>query len=185
MSLGGSREPEFEPDETDLRILEILQADAKTSLAQIGGQIGMSAPSVLDRVKRLEAEGLIRGYHAVLDSRMLGLDVTAFVGVSGFYQKMIGSIFDVLAGIPDVLECHHVTGEHTLMIKVKTESTASLERVISQLRTIPGVERTNTMVVLSTQQERVDLPLPEKHRKTSADGKVSKKRGAKASSEHR
>jgi Lrp/AsnC family leucine-responsive transcriptional regulator len=150
-----------ELDSIDRGILETLQRNSKTSLAEIGAQVGLSAPSVLERVKKLEHSGFIRGYHALLDARRVGLDVTAFIGVSGSYQEMIRStFFDLVEGIPDILECHHVTGEHTLLLKVKTENTATLESVISQIRGISGVERTNTMVVLSTQAERIELPLP-------------------------
>jgi Lrp/AsnC family leucine-responsive transcriptional regulator len=149
-----------ELDSIDRGILETLQRNSKTSLAEIGAQVGLSAPSVLERVKKLEQSGVIRGYHALLDARSVGLDVTAFIGVSGSYQEMMRStFFDLVEGIPDVLECHHVTGEHTLLLKVKTESTARLESVISRIRGISGVERTNTMVVLSTQAERIELPL--------------------------
>lgn len=145
-------------DETDRRILSLLQADCKIALARIGEEVGMSAPSVLERVKKLEAQGIIRGYHAQLDARAVGLDVTAFIGVSGLYKEMLGYLSQ-LEDIPDVLECHHVTGEHTLVLKVKTPSTASLERVIDRVRAIPGVQRTNTMIVLSTQRERVEVRL--------------------------
>ena len=170
-------EPEVvDIDEVDQRILEVLQDDCKTSLARIGEIVGLSAPSVVERVKKLEQSGVIRGYHAILDARRLGLDLTAFIGVSINYPKMIRAFEKDVAAIPEVMECHHVTGEHSLLLKVKSRNTASLEALISTLRSIDGVLRTDTMVVFSTRAERTQLPLTKfapggagKRRKASRD----------------
>src|SRR5438132_355982 len=70
-----------ELDEIDLRILGLLQEDCRTSLVRIGEQVGLSAPAVLERIKKLEAAGIVTGYRAILDARRLGLDITAFIGV--------------------------------------------------------------------------------------------------------
>jgi Lrp/AsnC family leucine-responsive transcriptional regulator len=94
---------------------------------------------VVERVRKLEAEGFIRGYHASLDPRRLGLDVTAFIGVSIAHPRAIESFEKQLATVGDVMECHHVTGGHTLLLKVKTHNTESLERLISALRSLDGV----------------------------------------------
>jgi Lrp/AsnC family leucine-responsive transcriptional regulator len=147
------RRDELGLDDIDRRILAVLQADCKTPLAKVGEQVGLSAPSVVERVRKLEAEGFIRGYHAQLDARRLGLDVTAFIGVSIAHPRAIESFESQLANVGDVLECHHVTGGHTLLLKVKTHNTESLERLISALRSMDGVDRTETSVVLSTKRE--------------------------------
>jgi Lrp/AsnC family transcriptional regulator, leucine-responsive regulatory protein len=151
----------FVPDAIDLCLLAALQADCKTSLGRLGERVGLSAPAVMERVRKLESAGLITGYHAALDGRRLGLDITAFVGVSINYPKDIDRFLAQVAKRPEVLECHHVTGEHTLLLKVKTNNTASLERVISDIRAVDGVTRTQTMVVLSTAAETQRVPLPE------------------------
>ena len=148
-------------DAIDLQILESLQADCKVPLHQIGKLVGLSAPSVIDRIKKLESAGIIRGYHATLDSRRVGLDVTAFIGVVVEQPTAIEELEGLVSALEGVLECHHVTGQHTLLLKVKTRNTSSLEHLISQIRTIPGVARTETMVVLSTHTERSQVPLPE------------------------
>jgi Lrp/AsnC family leucine-responsive transcriptional regulator len=150
---------DVELDDTDLRILALLQEDCRTPLARIGEAVGLSAPAVLERIKKLEAAGVITGYRALLDSRRLGLDITAFIGVSISHPASIPEFERRVVALPDVLECHHVTGEHTLLLKVKTANTSSLERLISQVRSIDGVARTETMVVLSTYTERVQLAL--------------------------
>jgi Lrp/AsnC family leucine-responsive transcriptional regulator len=154
------REPdELELDLIDLQILRVLQRDCKISLARIGEIVGLSAPAVIDRIKKLEQSGVIKGYHANLDARQLGLDVTAFIGVSIEHPTEIGEMEEGVAAIEDVLECHHVTGQHTLLLKVKTRNTSTLEQLISHIRCLPGVARTETMVVLSTHTERIQLPL--------------------------
>jgi Lrp/AsnC family leucine-responsive transcriptional regulator len=154
-------EHDLELDEVDLRILETLQQDCKVSLARIGEQVGLKPPSVIERIKKLEQGGVIRGYHAVLDSRRIGLDVTAFIGVVSERPAKIGELEKQASQLEGVLECHHVTGQHTLLLKVKTSSTSTLEELISEIRGIESVVRTETMVVLSTHSERTELPLSE------------------------
>ena len=131
---------EVELDATDLRILDLLQENCKRPLAAIGEKVGLSAPAVTERIHKLEQAGIVTGYVALLDARALGLDVTAFIGVAIGHPRAIDSFEREIEGLEDVLECHHVTGQHTLMLKVKTEST-------------------ETMVVLSTRAERPRIPL--------------------------
>lgn len=148
------RRDEVGLDEIDRRILSQLQQDCKTPLAKIGERVGLSAPSVVERVRKLEGEGFIKGYHAALDARRLGMDITAFIGVSIAHPRGITFFEKQLPTLDHVLECHHVTGGHTLLLKVKTKNTQSLEELIRTLRSIEGVERTETMIVLSTKVER-------------------------------
>lgn len=152
-----SRIAEF--DAIDRAILELLQDNCKQPLATIGGKVGLSAPSVVERIHKLEEAGVITGYVALVDARRLGKDVSAFIGVCTEQPRAIDKLERQLSAIDDVLECHHVTGAHTLMVKVKTENTESLERLIEQIRDLSGVSRTETMVVLSTSTERPRIAL--------------------------
>ncbi len=149
--------PEF--DATDRAILELLQEDCKQPLAAIGQKVGLKAPAVVERIHKLEEAGAITGYVALLDARRLGKDVTAFIGVSTDHPRAIGGLERQVAAIADVLECHHVTGAHTLMLKVKTHNTETLEELIESIRSLVGVERTETLVVLSTYTERMRVNL--------------------------
>ena len=151
----GSDAPEL--DAIDLQILELLQDQGRIPLVKLGEQVGLSSPSVIDRVKKLEDNGIITGYHASVDARAVGKDVTAFIGVSIAHPKAIATFEHTVAMLDDVLECHHVTGEHTFLLKIKTNNTSSLERLISAIRSIEGVSRTETMVVLSTHTERATI----------------------------
>jgi Lrp/AsnC family transcriptional regulator, leucine-responsive regulatory protein len=147
----------MEPDAIDLRIIDALQEHGRIPHAKLAEQVGLSAPSVIERVKKLEDCGIITGYHASVDARKLGRDVTAFIGVSIGHPRTVNRFEETIALLPDILECHHVTGEHTVLLKVKTHSTATLEQLIRTIRLIEGVMRTETMVVLSTHTERTQI----------------------------
>lgn len=164
-------------DDIDRQLLVALQADCKQPLSKLGEKVGLSAPAVMDRVRKLETAGVITGYHAAVASRQLGLDITSFIGVSINYPKDIDHFLRELSERPEVLECHHVTGGHTLLLKVKTRNTASLERLISRLRQVEGVTRTETMVVLSTAAEGSSVPLDE----LDVAPETSRRRNRKAS----
>jgi Lrp/AsnC family transcriptional regulator, leucine-responsive regulatory protein len=147
----------FEPDAIDLQILATLQEHGRIALTKMAEQVGLSAPSVIERVKKLEDIGVITGYHAAVNARKLGKDVTAFIGVSIGDPRTIEVFEDTVEQVDDILECHHVTGEHTVLLKVKTYNTATLENLIRTIRMIEGVTRTETMVVLSTHTERTQI----------------------------
>lgn len=149
--------PEF--DATDRAILELLQENCKQPLATIGEKVGLKAPSIVERIHKLEEARVITGYVAVLDARRLGHDVTAFIGVDTEHPRAIGQLERELAAMEDVLECHHVTGGHTLMLKAKTRSTETLEQLIDRVRSLEGVASTETSVVLSTHAERTRVSL--------------------------
>ncbi len=146
-------------DTIDRRILNLLQENCRLPLAKIGDHVGLSAPAVMERVKKLEDSRVITGYRAVLNARLLGKDITAFIGVSIGHPRAIGRFEQEIEALDDVLECHHVTGGYSLLLKVKTTNTTSLEELLSRIRSLDGVVRTETMIVLSTHTERVQLAL--------------------------
>lgn len=141
-------------DGTDLAILDLLQENCKQPLAEIGKRVGLSAPSVTERIHKLEDAGVILGYHAVVDARAVGRDVGAFIGVEIEHPGAFQVFEKEISQLADVLECHHVTGRHTLMLKVRARNTESLEQLIANIRSVGGVQRTETVVVLSTYLER-------------------------------
>ena len=147
----------FELDAIDFQILGTLQEYGRIPLTKLAEQVGLSAPSVIERVKKLEDIDVITGYHAAVDARKLGKDVTAFIGVSIGDPRTIGVFEETVEQLDDILECHHVTGEHTVLLKVKTHNTGTLETLIRTIRMIEGVIRTETMVVLSTHTERTQI----------------------------
>ena len=114
-------------DQTDLKILYILQNNGRTRLADIADEVGLSAPAVMERVKKLEASGVIKGYQALVDGKKVGKDITAFIGVSIGNQREIDQFAADMLQYQDVLECHHVTGDESFILKVKSANTGSLE----------------------------------------------------------
>jgi Lrp/AsnC family leucine-responsive transcriptional regulator len=181
----GEHGADAELDDIDRHLLVLLQEDCRTSYARLGEQVGLSAPAVLERIKKLEVAGVIVGYHAAVDARSVGLDVTAFIGVITDSPDSLARFEEQVLGVADVLECHHVTGEYTLLLKVKTASTSSLERLISRIRALDGVARTETTVVLSTLSERATLPLATAAEpRNAAHGKRSRRNGAAVHETH-
>lgn len=140
-------------DEIDIHILTILQHHGRRHLAEIAKEVDLSPPAVMERVKKLETRGIIRGYHAHLNAKALGKDVVAFIGVSVSHQRYISPFAAHMVQQHDVLECHHVTGEESFILKIKTANTDSLERLLGEIRSMEGVNRTVTKVVLSTPKE--------------------------------
>jgi Lrp/AsnC family leucine-responsive transcriptional regulator len=159
----------MELDDVDRHILSVLQENCKLPLVKIGERVGLSAPSVIERIKKLEEGGIIRGYTAILDARKLGKDITAFIGVFVDHPKLIAKFEKEIDSFEDVQECHHVTGQHTLLLKVKVDNTSALEELIRKIRSIEGVSRTETSVVLSTYTEGLWLDLKEKPQEPDPD----------------
>ncbi len=149
----------YELDAIDTRLLNELQADAKISLKRVGEKVGLSAPAVMERVRKLEQAGIIRGYHAQIDARAVGIDVSGFIGVMIKDPERLEAFETWVVDIPQVLECHHVTGGFTLLLKVKARNTSALETLIRKIRSFLGVDGTETMIVLSTSVERVPVQL--------------------------
>ena len=140
-------------DQIDLKILSILQNNGRCHLAEIAKEVDLSSPAVMERVRKLETSGIIKGYQAVLDPKKIGKDVAAFVGVSVAHQKYIDGFAAFMMNQRDVLECHHVTGEESFILKVKTTNTESLEKILGEIRSLEGVTGTVTKVVLSSVKE--------------------------------
>jgi len=139
----------LELDAMDGKILDILQADARTTLAEIGRRIHMSQPAVAERVKRMEAANVIAGYHARVNPASLGYGITAFIRVSKRSHETPVEV--VAAQVPEIVECHSITGDDCSIVKVVAPSVAELEKVIVELSRC-GV--TSTSLILSSYIER-------------------------------
>ena len=148
-------------DRVDHALLGALRTHGRASYAELARLVGLSAPSVQDRVKRLEDRGLISGYAAVVPPAALGLGVTALVGIE---QSEGADSDDVARRLRDVLaieDCWYVAGEETFVAKVRVADVADLERALAALARIRGVSRTRTTVVLSTRWEGRMPPGPD------------------------
>ena len=145
-------------DGTDEQILTILQSDARISNAEIARQIGLAPSAVLERIRKLEDRGIIRGYRTDIDPRAVEFGLTVFVTVKT--SEYGSDAEEALAKIPEVLEVHDVAGEDCFMLKIRTKDTDALGRLLREkIKTIPSVSGTRTTVVLETYKETNALPL--------------------------
>ena len=144
----------------DARILDILQRDGRRSYADLGAEVGMTGPSAHERVKKLEARGVIQGYAALVDPAAIGYDILAFSWITQAPGTTSADLTDAFAGIPEIEECHHITGEADYLIKVRARNTRDLERVLRQVQATPNVFQTETDVVFSSGFDRRALRVP-------------------------
>ncbi len=140
-------------DAIDVKILEILQKEGRTRRNDLADTVGLSLPAVSDRLRKLEEHGIITGYHATLDAKKMGKDITAFIFVAVDSSKHYSAFLDHAREVDEILECHAITGEGTHLLKVRTTNTASLEKLLAKIQAWSGVTRTQTDVVLSTAKE--------------------------------
>ncbi|GJQ20940.1 MAG: AsnC family transcriptional regulator [Bacteroidia bacterium] len=140
-------------DEIDLKILEILQKEGRTRRNDLAERIHLSLPAASERLRKLEESGTITGYFAKLDHKKLGKDITAFITVTVDSSRHFAAFLEHAAAVDEILECHAVTGEGTHILKIRTENTASLERLLARIQSWQGVVKTTTSVVLSTAKE--------------------------------
>jgi Lrp/AsnC family leucine-responsive transcriptional regulator len=158
-------------DAIDRKILALLQDNAKMAQAVVAKRVGLTAPSIHDRVRKLEGEGYIRGYVAVLDPHKMGQEITAFVEVFVEHPKFEESFIKAVSTLDEVLECHHITGEFSILLKIRVSDMAAFRRLlIEHLNTLRGVRQTRTVMVLATAKEqrrlRVDATVdPESDRR--------------------
>ena len=140
-------------DPIDYKLLELLQANGRASQMDLAKRIGLSQPAVAERIRKLEEQGTITGYTALVDARSVGKDITAFIGVFTNHPRHNYSFARRISGLPEVLECYRVAGTDSYLLKVKTENTSSLDELIAHIRHFPGVERTQTTIAIASIKE--------------------------------
>lgn len=147
-------------DAIDATALATLLEQGRITWADLGAALKLSAPAAAERVRRLESSGVIRGYTALLDAPRLGFTLTAFVGVTLERSKQAPAFLKMIADLPEVQECHHVTGDHDYLLKIRCRNTLDLERIISErIKASSVVAQTRTTIVLSTSKETPALPI--------------------------
>jgi len=141
-------------DDTDRQIVALLRENARRSFQDIGARVALSAPAVKRRVDRLEADGAIRAYAAVIDPRALGWPTHAVVALYCEGRMSAGEVRDAVAGHPEVSAAFTVAGEASAILHVHARDTTHLEQTLERIRDTSGVIRTQTQVVLSTLLDR-------------------------------
>lgn len=150
------------PDLHDLAILRELQADGRMSNAELARRVHLSPPAVHARVRRLEENGLIRQYAALLDRERVGYDMLCFIHLrlQRHQPDEVRTVKQAIQSMPEVLECYHVTGEYDYLLKVVIRNRKDLDRfVVEQLTPVAGIAHINTSVVLNEVKTTTVLPL--------------------------
>ncbi|MQA89518.1 MAG: AsnC family transcriptional regulator [Gemmatimonas sp.] len=146
-------------DAIDVRLVSLLQSSGRISQNELAHAVGLSAPAVAERIRKLEDREVIEQYTAVVNPRSIGLDVTAFISVVISGSKYYPGFSQRVTDRAEILECHSVTGQGSHLLKIRTDTTEALERLLSDIQSWPGVQSTTTSVVLSTSKELIGAPL--------------------------
>ncbi len=146
-------------DNNDLKVVDRLMKKGRSTWAELGELLNLSAPSAADRVHKLEQAGVIKGYFAAINPEAVGCGLAALISVIIEDSEQRSNILKKIDELPEILECHHVAGDVDYILKARCNSTKDLERLISmELKAFPGI-KTRTMVILSTIKETPILPL--------------------------
>ncbi|MGP6158794.1 MAG: Lrp/AsnC family transcriptional regulator [Vulcanimicrobiaceae bacterium] len=149
-------------DDVDVQLLSLLQQDGRITNADLAKKVGLSPPSVLQRVRVLEKAGLIKGYHGILDAEKLGLRITALamVSLSLHQEQPIERFRRSVMEIPEVLECYNISGEADFLLKIVVRDMRAYEQLVRErLSKIKGIQQIKTSFVLSTTKHTTQIPL--------------------------
>lgn len=150
----------MELNETDYKIIQQLMAQGRITWSDLAGILELSAPAAADRVRRLEEKGVIQGYKAQINPESIGCHLTAFIAVTLEHPRHRAAFLQTVQDLSQIQDCHHVTGDDDYLLKIRCRHTKDLEHLIThKLKTLPGILRTRTTIVLSTLKETSDLPL--------------------------
>ncbi len=139
----------FNLDNIDKQIISILQNEGRDSASHIAEEIGMSVPAVTDRIRKLQDSNVITGFQAIVDPRMLGLDVSALITIISESSDHYTEVVEFAKNTDEVIQCFTTTGNGSHVLIVQTENTRSLERLLRKIQAWPGVIRTETQIILS------------------------------------
>lgn len=147
-------------DAIDLKILSIIQNDARISNAEIARQLKMAPSGILERIRKLQKKDIIKGYMTFLNPKSLDLGLLAFVFIKTNEKREKWDVGEIVARIPEVLEVHDIAGEDCYLVKLRTKNTDTLFRLIrDKFSKIPAIASTRTTIVLQTMKETIQLPL--------------------------
>ena len=146
-------------DNTDFKILEILQKNARTTASEIAEVVGLSVPAAAERIKKLSDAKIIERFTVKLAEKELGFDMCAFISVVNSSSEHYEEIISNALTNPAIMECHSVTGDGSHLLKVRVRSSTELEKLLRDIQAWTGVIRTHTSVVMSTYKEGFDLDI--------------------------
>lgn len=148
-------------DAIDIKIVECLKANSRENASVIGSKVNMSVSAVIERIKKLEASGIIKQYTVVLDGSKLGMDLSAFVFVNTEHPKFNSALSEFAVRHPQILEIHRIIGEYDFLLKVCVSGNKGLECLIDEIKSVSGVSILKTLVVSSTDKENYSADIIE------------------------
>lgn len=146
-------------DKIDLQILNHLQKKGRAQRNKLSEIVHLSVPSVSERMRKLEEQGYIQGYHAKLDSKQFNFDITAFVFVEVDGSDNYQTFVDKATAEDEIMECHSITGDGSHILKIRTENTESFEKLLSKIQSWKGVSKSRSNIVLSSFKETLNIPV--------------------------
>lgn len=144
-------------DSTDVKILKLLQENSRISISELSKKVTLSLSAVSERIKKLEASGIVKGYTAIINPEAMHKNLSVLMMISIDNTSGEKDFFRIVDDEDEILECHHITGYYDYAIRVVTENTAMLEDLMTKLKSIPGVRGTQTIVFLSTFKHRYSV----------------------------
>ncbi len=146
-------------DDIDIKILNVLQKAGRTKRNKIAEEVGLSIPSVSERLNKLEEKGIIDGYYTKLNKKVFGYDIIAYIVVIMDSSKHYNNLISKVEKIPEIVECHSILGEGSHMLKATVKNTEALEKLLSEIQSWSGVTATKTTFVLSTIKETTEIAI--------------------------
>ena len=149
-------------DHIDIKIIKLLQENARITASEIAGKISLSVPAVSERLKKLEASGVIRQYTTILDPKYFDKSLSAIVFITLERPKFSDIFAEFVKKQNDILECHYLAGDFDYALKIVTENTVTLQELLDHIKSVQGVQKTRTVVILSTAKNNYSI-IPEEH----------------------
>lgn len=146
-------------DDLDIKVLKILQKEGRTKRNELADAVGLSIPAISERLHKLEDRKVIEGYYTKLNRKAFGYDIMAYILVMMESSKHYKSLISHVDKLPQILECHSVLGEGSHLLKAISKNTESLEKLLAEIQSWPGVTATKTTFVLSTIKETTEIDI--------------------------
>lgn len=137
-------------DSLDIKILKLLQNNARITASDISSKINLSVPAVSDRLRKLDASGVIEKYTIIINAKKLNRDLTVIMFISLESPKYINKFLEAIQKEDEILECHYLAGDYDYALKIVTENTETLQKILNRIKSLSGVVKTKTTVSLST-----------------------------------
>lgn len=146
-------------DETDIQILKTLQKDARESASHIAEKVNVSVPTVTERIRKLQENGVVLGFQTAIDPGSIGLDVSAIITIISGSSQYYKEVTIAAEETPEVVQCFSTTGNGSHMLYVVTKNSNTLEELLRKIQSWPGVARTETQIILSSYKPGSTIPL--------------------------